>query len=132
MVQRPVKVPEDAQVAIVQVESTRYAMAFISGGLVRASGREDEDHRDYRTKGKTTPAYLVKSILENTGLKVGLIGTIEAIIGDKHYPLLRIPRRSPIFCRAIWRRWIEAGCDAVVMEVSSQALMQHRSQGFVI
>ena len=46
VVQRPVKVPEDAQVAIVQVESTRYAMAFIS------SGREDEDYRDYRDEGK--------------------------------------------------------------------------------
>ena len=29
---------------------------------------------------------MVKSILENAGYKVGLIGTIEAIIGDKVIP----------------------------------------------
>ena len=38
------------------------------------------------TKGKTTTTYLVKSILENAGYKVGLIGTIEAIIGDEVIP----------------------------------------------
>ena len=32
------------------------------------------------TKGKTTTTYMVKSILENAGYKVGLIGTIETII----------------------------------------------------
>ena len=38
------------------------------------------------TKGKTTTTYLVKSILEHAGHKVGLIGTIETIIGDKKIP----------------------------------------------
>ena len=38
------------------------------------------------TKGKTTTTYIVKSILENAGHKVGLVGTIEAIIGDKVIP----------------------------------------------
>ena len=38
------------------------------------------------TKGKTTTTYMVKSILEEVGIKVGLIGTIEAIIGDKSIP----------------------------------------------
>ena len=38
------------------------------------------------TKGKTTTTYMVKSILESAGHKVGLIGTIEAIIGEEHIP----------------------------------------------
>ena len=38
------------------------------------------------TKGKTTTTYMVKSILEEVGIRVGLIGTIEAIIGDKSIP----------------------------------------------
>ena len=38
------------------------------------------------TKGKTTTTYMVKSIIENAGYKVGLIGTIEAVSGEKHIP----------------------------------------------
>ena len=38
------------------------------------------------TKGKTTTTYMVKSLLEAAGYKVGLIGTIEAIIGETVIP----------------------------------------------
>ena len=82
------------------------------------------------TKGKTTSAYLVKSILENTGFKVGLVGTIEVIIGDTHIHSDNTTPESYVL-QSYMARMVEAGCDAVVMEVSSQALMQHRSQGFV-
>ena len=130
VVQRPVKVPEDAQVAIVQVESTRYAMAFISAAWFGHPAEKMKTIGITGTKGKTTSAYLVKSILENTGLRVGLIGTIEAIIGDKHIPAENTTPESYIL-QSYLAQMAEAGCDAVVMEVSSQALMQHRSQGFV-
>lgn len=56
------------------------------------------------TKGKTTTTYLVKSILENAGRKVGLVGTIEIIIGDTHIHA-SIRRRNPIFCRNILPKW---------------------------
>ena len=61
---------------------------------------------------------------------MGLIGTIEAIVGDKVVPA-SIPRRNPTWYRSNFRDMVEAGCDCVVMEVSSQALMLHRTSGFV-
>ena len=82
------------------------------------------------TKGKTTTTYMVKSILENAGYKVGLIGTIEAIIGEKHIPAANTTPES-YMVQKYFHDMVEAGCDAVVMEVSSQGLMLHRTQGFI-
>ena len=82
------------------------------------------------TKGKTTTTYMVKSILENAGYKVGLIGTIEAIIGDKVIPAKNTTPESYVI-QEYFHEMVEAGCDCVVMEVSSQGLMLHRTQGFI-
>ena len=82
------------------------------------------------TKGKTTTTYLVKSILENAGYKVGLVGTIEAIIGDEHIHANNTTPESYLL-QEYFARMVDAGLDTVVMEVSSQALMLHRTQGFV-
>ena len=82
------------------------------------------------TKGKTTTTYLVKSILEHAGHKVGLVGTIEAVIGQEHIPANNTTPESYVL-QEYFAKMVEAGCDTVVMEVSSQGLMLHRTQGFV-
>ena len=71
---------------------------------------------------------MVKSILENAGYKVGLIGTIEAIIGDKVIPANNTTPESWIV-QKYFQQMVEAGCQCVVMEVSSQGLMMHRTAG---
>jgi UDP-N-acetylmuramoyl-L-alanyl-D-glutamate--2,6-diaminopimelate ligase len=81
------------------------------------------------TKGKTTTTYMIKSILENTGKKVGLIGTIETIIGDKVIPSNNTTPESYVI-QKYFAEMVEAGCDCVVMEVSSQGLMLNRVAGF--
>ena len=79
-------------------------------------------------KGKTTTTYMVKSILEGVGHKVGLIGTIETIIGDKTIPASNTTPESYTIHK-YFAEMVEAGCDSVVMEVSSQGLMLHRTAG---
>ncbi len=71
---------------MIQVEDTRYAMAFISAAWFGHPAEKLKTIGITGTKGKTTTTYMVKSILENAGYKVGLIGTIEAVIGEKHIP----------------------------------------------
>ena len=61
-------------------------MAFISAAYFGHPAKELKTIGITGTKGKTTTTYMVKSILENAGYKVGLIGTIEAIIGEEHIP----------------------------------------------
>ncbi len=128
VVEEPVEAP--AEVTVIRVPDTRYAMAFISAAWFGHPARELKTIGITGTKGKTTTTYMVKSILENAGYKVGLIGTIEAVIGSKVIPASHTTPESYII-QQYFREMADAGCDAVVMEVSSQGLMLHRTQGFI-
>ena len=81
------------------------------------------------TKGKTTTTYMIKSILERSGIKTGLIGTIEILIGEKQIPAKNTTPES-YELQSYFKEMVDAGLEAVVMEVSSQGLMLHRVSGF--
>lgn len=127
IVEEEVEAPEG--VTVILVEDTRYAMAFISAAYFGYPAERLKTIGITGTKGKTTTTYMVKSILENAGYKVGLIGTIEAIIGDKVIPAANTTPESFVV-QQYFKEMVDAGCDCVVMEVSSQGLMLHRTQGF--
>lgn len=129
IVSKAVEGLSDMDVTVVKVENTRYAMAHISAAWFGHPAEKLKVIGITGTKGKTTTTYLVKSILENAGFKVGLVGTIETIIGDTHIHAQNTTPESYLL-QQYFARMVEAGLDAVVMEVSSQALMQHRTQGF--
>lgn len=117
-------------VTVIKVKDTRYAMAFISAAWFGNPAEEMKIIGITGTKGKTTTTYMVKSILEKAGHKVGLIGTIEVIIGEERIHAVNTTPESYLLQEYL-RRMADAGCDAVVMEVSSQGLMLHRTEGFV-
>lgn len=129
VVQREVEIDADADISIIRVEDTRYAMAFISAAYFGYPADQMKIIGITGTKGKTTTTYLVKSILEQAGHKVGLVGTIEAIIGEKHVKANNTTPESFVL-QQYFRQMADEGCDTVVMEVSSQGLMLHRTQGF--
>ncbi len=114
---------------VIRVADTRYAMAVISANYYDNPGDTLKVIGVTGTKGKTTTAFLVKSILEQAGYKVGLIGTIETIIGEEHIPSENTTPESLILQKT-FRRMLDAGLSICVMEVSSQALKMHRTQGF--
>ncbi len=130
VIEHEIELPEDCKIPVVRVESTRYAMAFISAAYFDHPARKLKTIGITGTKGKTTTTYLIKSMLENAGHKVGLIGTIEVIIGDEHIHANNTTPES-LTLQEYMAKMVEAGCDSVVMEVSSQGLMLHRTQGFV-
>ncbi|MGN0411976.1 MAG: UDP-N-acetylmuramoyl-L-alanyl-D-glutamate--2,6-diaminopimelate ligase [Lachnospiraceae bacterium] len=129
IVEKDVELPEDAEITVIRVESTRYAMAFIAAAYYGHPGDKLKVIGVTGTKGKTTTTYLVKSILEHAGYKVGLVGTIEAIIGEKHIPANNTTPESYVL-QEYFKEMVDAGCQICVMEVSSQGLMLHRTQGF--
>ena len=127
VVEKDVEVPE--HVTVIKVEDTRYALACLSAAYFGHPARELKTIGITGTTGKTTTTYMVKSILEKSGFKTGLIGTIETIIGDKNIPAVNTTPESYIVQKT-FREMVDAGCQAVVMEVSSQGLMLHRVGGF--
>mgnify|MGYP003370559804 CR=1 FL=1 len=127
VVQDEVEAPED--VTVIRVKDSRYAMAYIAAAWYEYPAEKLKVIGITGTKGKTTTTYMIKSILEAAGHKVGLIGTIEAIIGDKVIPARNTTPESTTV-QAYFAQMLEAGCDCVVMEVSSQGLMLHRTAGF--
>lgn len=113
---------------IIRVKDTRYALALMSAAYFGYPAEKLKVIGITGTKGKTTTTYMIKSILDDVGYKVGLIGTIEAIIGDRHVPAANTTPESYTI-HEYFAEMVEAGCDCVVMEVSSQGLMLNRTAG---
>ena len=128
--EREIEEVKTSGATLVIVNDTRYALAFMSAAWFGHPASKLTTIGITGTKGKTTTTCLVKNVLEHAGRKVGLIGTIETIIGDEHIPAKNTTPESYIL-QENFAKMVEAGLDSVVMEVSSQALMQHRCQGFV-
>ena len=126
IVQKETEAPEG--LTVIRVADTRYALAFASAAYFGYPAEKLKVIGITGTKGKTTTTYMVKSILEGVGHKVGLIGTIEAIIGGETIPANNTTPESYTI-QNYFARMVEAGCDSVVMEVSSQGLMLHRTAG---
>lgn len=126
IVEKEVEVP--GEVTVIRVTDTRYALALMSAAYFGYPARKLKVIGITGTKGKTTTTYMVKSILERVGHKVGLIGTIEALIGEKSMPANNTTPESYTI-HQYFAEMVAAGCDSVVMEVSSQGLMLHRTAG---
>lgn len=125
--EKDVKVPEN--VTLIKVKDSRKALAYVSSDYFGNPADKLKVIGITGTKGKTTTTYMVKSILENAGHKVGLIGTIEAIIGNTVIKANNTTPESYVL-QSYFDQMLKAGCDCVVMEVSSQGLMLHRTAGF--
>lgn len=119
------RAPEQ-QIPYVQVESTRSALAQVGANWFGHPAADMTVVGVTGTNGKTTTTYLLKTVLERTiGAKVGLIGTIQNMIGEEIVPTERTTPESFELQRLL-AAMRDAGCTHVLMEVSSHALVLHR------
>lgn len=126
VVEREVEAPEG--VSVIRVKDSRYALALLSAAWFGYPADKVTLIGLTGTKGKTTTAHMVKSILEAAGHKVGMIGTVGAVIGKR---LLETKNTTPesYELHSLFARMVEAGCSHVVMEASSQGFKLHRTAG---
>ncbi len=80
------------------------------------------------TNGKTTTAFLLRRILEAEGHQTGLLGTVKRVVGGREEEVVRTTPEA-IDLQATFRRMLDGGDEACVMEVSSHALALGRSEG---
>lgn len=117
-----------AGVTVVKVASARETLAYMSAAFFGYPANELVTVGITGTKGKTTSTYMLKSVLEKTGAKVGLIGTIGITVGDELIPAKNTTPES-YELHKYFRMMVNAGCKYAVMEVSSQGLKLSRVAG---
>lgn len=113
---------------LIRVQDTREAMGWAMSRLHGDPSRSMMMIGITGTSGKTTTTYLVESILQAAGHRVGVIGTVNFRIGSEIIPSTHTTPGAPEL-QALLARMKQSGCTAVVMEVSSHALKQHRTSG---
>ena len=126
IVEHDVDVPDT--ITVLRVDDSREALAYMSAAYFGYPADKLKVIGITGTKGKTTTTYMIRNMLQACGHKVGLIGTIETIIGDEHIPAEHTTPESYTIQRD-FREMVDAGIDIVVMEVSSQGLMLKRTAG---
>ena len=124
---RNINLPAD--VTFVVAKDTRFALAISACNFFKNPSRRFKLIGVTGTKGKTTTTYMIKTLLEAEGKKVGLIGTIENYIGEDS--LGESDRTTPesLDLQRIFAQMVEEKVEYVVMEVSSQALKLQRVAG---
>lgn len=126
VMERDVELPEGT--TVVKVASSRHALAMMSAVRFGNPIRKMISVGVTGTKGKTTATHMMKAILEAAGKKVGMIGTTGAVIGDEVFPTMNTTPES-YQLQEYFSKMAEAGCEYVLMEVSSQGIKMHRTDG---
>lgn len=118
----------DIGVPQVIVEDVRAALSYIASEYYGNPSEKLMMIGITGTKGKTTTSFLVKAIMEASGVRTGLIGTVCSMIGEETIPN-RLTTPDPIETQTLLRRMVDAGVECVIMEVSAHALDMHRLAG---
>ena len=109
--------------------NTRVSLAITSCNLYDNPSRKFKLIGVTGTKGKTTTTFMIKSLLESHGLKVGLIGSIAVYIGDEKIEDTDRTTPESIEIQKHLANMASQGVDVVILEVSSQAMKLHRVDG---
>lgn len=119
---------EDCDVPQLIVHDTRIAMALCAAEFYDHPSEKMRIIGITGTNGKTSTTYMLKSIFEAAGKKVGIIGTICTVIGDR---IVHSDRTTPdsIHLQKLFAQMYDEGVEVVIMEVSSHALDQNRVYG---
>ncbi len=124
--EKEVSLPDDA--IIITVENTRSVLAKISCNFFCHPSKELSVIGITGTKGKTTVAHIIKFVLEQGGIKTGIIGTVGSFYDDVTIETVNTTPESYELQKTL-RQMVDGGCKAVAMEVSSLGLKHHRVEG---
>ena len=121
--ERELELPD--AVALIQVVDAYAAAAGAAEVMFGFPARALELIGITGTNGKTTTAYLLREIFQQAGIKVGMVGTVGYDCGGSWEPAARTTP-DPFLLQSLFARMRENGCEKVLLEVSSHALIQNR------
>ena len=116
------------EITVLKVPDCRKAMAVISSAFYDYPGKKLRLIGVTGTKGKTTVCYMLRDILSRAGMPCGMISTVEIDTGRERHPSRQTTPESLELQKYLWEM-VQNGCQAAVIEVSSQALKLSRVYG---
>lgn len=119
---------EDAGVTVVKVENGRSALSYLSQAYFDYPAKKMISIGITGTKGKSTTTYMIRDILEKAGKACGIVGTIGVAVKGKVTPTEHTTPES-YDLQKYFSEMVEAGCEYMVMEVSSQGIKMDRVAG---
>ncbi|NRT70744.1 UDP-N-acetylmuramoyl-L-alanyl-D-glutamate--2,6-diaminopimelate ligase [Clostridium beijerinckii] len=119
---------KDENIAIIKCNDTRKALALMGANYYDNPSSKMKIIGVTGTNGKTTTAFMIKHILEESNKKVGLIGTIANFIGDEKIHTERTTPES-LELQELFSEMVDKGVEYCVMEVSSHSLALDRVYG---
>ena len=127
VVEREIPLP-DPSVTVVRVDNGREALSLLSQAYFDYPAKKMISIGITGTKGKSTTTYMVRDIIEKSGKICGIVGTIGVAIAGKVTPTEHTTPES-YDLQKYFHDMVEAGCDYMVMEVSSQGIKMDRVAG---
>ncbi|MCR4649940.1 MAG: UDP-N-acetylmuramoyl-L-alanyl-D-glutamate--2,6-diaminopimelate ligase [Lachnospiraceae bacterium] len=127
IVEKDVKIEND-KVSVIKVTNSRVALSKLASNFFDNPADRLIVVGVTGTKGKTTTTHMCKSIMEASGVKVGMIGTLGAYTGNEHIETKNTTPESYELME-LFKKMADAGCRVVFMEVSSQAVKLRRIEG---
>lgn len=124
--ERKLDLPDDA--VQVEVADTRAVLPHVSANFYDHPADKLKVIGITGTKGKTTTALLVASILNAAGLNCAYIGSNGVMINGEHTDTVNTTPES-LFLHKYFSMMVNSGVKYAVIEVSSQALFRHRTDG---
>lgn len=104
-----------------------YLLALVGAIIYRFPSRKIFVIQITGTKGKTSTAELVSAILEEAGFKTALLGTLRFKIGDKtEMNKFKMTMPGRFFVQQFLRKAVRKKCDYVIIESTSQGVLQFR------
>jgi len=106
-----------------------YLLALFGAIIYRFPSKQIKVVAVTGTKGKTSSVEIVNTILEEAGKKTALLGTLRFKIGNESKPnLYKMTVPGRMFTQKFLRKAVNAGCEYLIMEISSEAAKQHRNK----
>lgn len=125
-VERDVDLPEDA--IIIKTASSRKLLALASANFFGRPADRLNTIGITGTKGKTSISFMLKSIYEAAGHKVGVIGSTGVYIGDEFFDTVNSTPESYLIHK-YYADMLAQGCDTAIIEATSQGFKLDRTCG---
>lgn len=119
---------ESKAVTVIRVSNARKALSLMSAAYFDYPAKKMITVGITGTKGKSTTGHMLRDMIEQSGKKCGMIGTVGAFMNGKSIPTNHTTPES-YELQKIFSRMVEEGCEYMVMEVSSQGIKMDRVAG---